>query len=421
MSILDSVFASVTGNNSLDLNESEIVATAEEAAEAVVDAAISDSEADIAEHEKDIQSHEVAIESLEDKVEELEEIIDGQESMMSGATPFNAGLFHDRMVRGAKIVARMGAPIEVGGVESYADASTANLQAYSGIESMKETATKAIAAAKKFFIDLYNSFISLFTGLFNKLKAQGDKAQVMKSALLKGGEVKSDVTPPKSASLLETNGKSKAVDVLVRATGTIYSEMNKLGSGAVDSGAAAVSAIAEEIAKVGSKSVEGKTDSTETLDVKVGQSGKLKIVSPLKDGGIGSTKLTFTLGEAPAKSSASKSDLVSVLTEVIDGSRKLQNAKLDKTALAQQRDKAIGVMSKLAAMEPDAGKDEKKQGAGAIKAAHAAALKLGTGALRLGGEIMSAQIDFVKAHVGGSAKKDDAGKKEDDKKDEDKK
>lgn len=410
---LSDIFKSVAGQENAELTETTIVATAEEAAEAIVDKEIAEAEADIAEHDKDIASHETAIEALEEKVEELEEEVAGLESMMSGATPFNAELFAHRYARAAKISAKFGTQVEVQGSESFADASTANLAAYAGVEAFKETAGKAVATVKKFFVDLYNSFINFFVGAFNKLKGLGQKAQVVKSSLLSGGEVKSDVTPPKSASLLETNGKSKVVDAVVKASGQVYQSMNSLGDGREDSGAAAVAQIADALASAGTKSVSGKTESTETLSVAVGQSAKVTIVSPLKDAGIGSTKIGFSLGEAPAKSTASKTDLVSILTDVIKDSSRLQNAKLDKGALTTQRDKAIGYMEKLAAVSPDADKKEKTQGAGAIKAAHSAGLKLGAGAIKLGTAVLDAQLDFVKAHVGGAKKED---KKEEDKK-----
>ncbi|QYN79983.1 internal head protein [Kosakonia phage Kc263] len=413
---LANIFSSVAGQESAELDMPAVVATAEEAAEAVVEAEIKTAEADIAEVEKDIAQQETAIEALEEKVEELEEVIEGTESMLRGDTPFNAGLFAHQFKQGAKIVAKFGAPVEVSGVESYADVSTANLNAYAGIESFKETAGKAIGAIKKFFVDLYNSFINMFSGMFNKLKGLGQKAQVIKSSVLSGGEVKSGVTPPKSAGLLETNGTSKAVDALAKACGSVYGAVNKLGSGAENSAASAIAEVADDFAKAGTKSVEGKSDSTETLAIKVGQGATVKVVSPTKDAGLGSVKVSFSLEGTPAASTASKTDLVSILTNVINGSRTLQNAKLDKTALTRQRDQAIGMMTKLADIA-DADKKDRKAGAGAIKAAHTAGLKLGAGAVKLGTAILDAQLDFVKAHVGGKAAEKKDEKKEEEKKD----
>jgi len=295
---LENLFARIGGMES-DLTTTEITATAEEAAEAIVDAEISDAEANIAEHDKDIASHETAIEALEEKVEELEEVVDGLESQMSGATPFNAGLFQYQMARGAKVAAKFGVTVEVAGAESFADASTANLNAYAGIESMKEVATKALAGAKKFFVELYNSFINLFVGLFSKLKGIKNKAGVLKSAVNSAATLKDEPALPKSASLLESDGTTNAIPALVAVGGKVFSELQGLGLAREDDSAQAVHGIADAFGSAGSKTIEGKNDSNETIVVKLGTSAEVRIVAPVRDTGIGKTGVTVKLGEAP--------------------------------------------------------------------------------------------------------------------------
>lgn len=394
---LANIFNSVAGQENEDLSANEIIATAEEAAEAVVEAEIKTAEADIAEAEKDIESHDVAIEALEDKVEELEEIIEGNEAMMSGATAFNAGLFADRMARGAKILAKFGAPIEVKGAESYADASTANIEAYAGMESIKATAGKAVATIKKFFIELYNSFISLFVGLFNRLKGIKNKASVVKAKVQKAEKVKDEVSFPKSAALLNKDGGFN-YSALIAVGGKVYSELQDLGVANEDDSAKAVHSIADSFSGIGTKSIEGKTDSSETLTISLAGGATVKIVAPTKDAGLGKVNVTVTAGEKADVNKLEKGKLIELCNSVASNADKLQNAKLDKSALTTQRDRAIGVMEKRAA-EAGTEKKDSKAAVGAVKAAHRDGLKLGKAATALGADALEAQLALVSAHV----------------------
>jgi hypothetical protein len=411
---LSDIFKSVAGQENAELSETAIVATAEEAAEAVVDKEIAEAEADIAEHDKDIASHETAIEALEEKVEELEEEVAGIESMMSGATPFNAELFAHRMARGAKISAKFGVPIEVQGAESYSDASTANLAAFAGVESMKEVAGKAVGAVKKFFIDLYNSFINMFVGLFNKLKGIKNKAGTTKAAVNAGTVKDGEVSLSKSASLLDANGSSKAISALIAVQGKCFSELGGLGIAREGDSAQAAHAVADAFGSAGTKTIEGKNDSTETLKVVIGTGAEIHVVAPVTDAGLGKANVTIKLGEAPKGGKLDKSVLLSLVNSVASDADKLHNAKLDKNALTTQRDKAVGAIEKNQAPASSQTGDDKKEvksTIGAVKAAHTAALKYARGATNLGADILEAQLAFVKAHMGGSAPK-----KEDDKK-----
>lgn len=403
---LESIFKSVSGQENADLDLPAVVATAEEAAEAVVDKEIADANAEIAEHDKDIAQHETAIEALEEKVEELEEVIEGTESMLNGTTDFNAALFAHQYAQGAKIVAKFGAPVEVQGVESYADVSTANLNAYAGIESFKETAGKAVGAIKKFFVDLYNSFINLFVGLFNKLKGIKNKAATVKASLSKAEKLKEKVSLPKSASILDKDGEFGGIATLVNTCGKVYSELQGLGVAQEGDAANAVHAICDTFAGIGTKTVSGKNEATETLEVKV-NGATVSIVAPVSDAGLGKVGVSVKAGEAPAETAPkSKEVLMRIVNSVGANADKLQNAKMDKSALTQQRDRAIGVMEKAAA---EAGNQEgadkgeikkgKKSATGAIKQAHAAGLKLGRAATSLGADILDAQLAFVKAHI----------------------
>lgn len=404
---LKSILASVAGLESADLDANLVQiaeVTAEEAAEAVIDKEIAVVEKDIAEHDHAIESNENAIDAIEDKIEELEESIEGLESMMSGGTAFNAELFAHRYAQGAKIVAKLGAPVELHGAESYSDASTANLNALAGVESMKETAVKAAGAAKAFFVQLYNSFIAVITGLFNRFKGLEKKAAVVKSAI-SGKEIPAGkVKLPKSAAVLNDKGHAGVVTAILSSVAKTYQGLDGLGNSPEDGPAKAVASIAEALAGMGTKSVTGKTETTETLEIKV-NGVTVKIVSPLTDGGLNSASFTTTGGEAPGEITAlGKAALVQICTEVGADAKKLQAAKLDSRALTTLRDKSIADMEKRAAAMAGE-KDEKKAAIASIKGAHKAALKLSRGAFGFAGDVLDAQLAFVKAHVGAVAEK----------------
>jgi len=400
MSLKD-IFAGVAGQESADLDATTVVATAEEAAEAVVEAELKTAEADIATAEKDIAQHETAIEAIEEKVEELEETIEGMESMISGATPFNAELFAHQYRHASKITAKFGQPVDVMGAESFSDASTANLAAFAGMETFRETAGKAVGAVKKFFIDLYNSFINLFVGLFNKLKGIKAKAGTTKASLQAAKETKAEVTLQKSASLLEANGSSKAIAALVTVQGKCFSELSGLGMAREGDSANAAHAVAAAFNGAGSSSVDGKTETTENLVIKVGQGAEVTVVAPTKDAGLGKAAVTVKEGEAPKGAKLDKSVLLNILNSVASDADKLHNAKLDKAALTTQRDKAVAAIEKNQAPKEDRtadGKAEVKSTISAVKAAHSAGLKYARGATNLGAAILDAQLSFVKAH-----------------------
>lgn len=410
---LQSIFQSVAGVEDADLNETAIVATAEEAAEAVVDKEIAEAETAIAEHDKDISEHETAIEALEEKVEELEEEVDGMESMLSGSTPYNAELFAYRFSRGAKIAGKFGQSVEVQGTESYADASTASLNAYAGIESMKEVAGKVVGAIKKFFVDLYNSFINMFVGLFNRLKGLKAKAGTLKAKVNSGTVKDGEISLPKSSALLEPNGSSKAIPALIAVQGKAFSELGGLGVAREGDSAQAAHAVADAFGAAGSKTIEGKNDDTEKLVVKVGSDATVEITAPVRDAGLGKATVSVKLGESGKGGKLEKSVLLSLVNGVASDADKLHNAKLDKNALTSQRDKAIGTIEKNQApkgQRSDDGKKEVKSTIGAVKGAHTAALKYARAATSLGADILAAQLDFVNAHMGGSAPKADSTK-----------
>lgn len=403
---LKNVFASIAGQESADLDANlvqVVEVTAEEAAEAVIDKEIAECEKDIATHDHAIEKHEDAIDAVEEKLEELEEVIDGLESQMSGATPFNAALFAHQYAQGAKIVAKMGAPVEVHGAESYADASTANLNALAGVESMKETAVKAAGAAKKFFVELYNGFIAVITGIFNRFKGIEKKAALAKSAVSAAPAEKftGEVTRSGKAKWADQNGHApKVVDAIVEAGNTLSATLETGNAGSMVDG---IDRVIDKLAKMGVKKTAGD-------NVEIELEGGIVVIHPPKDDAdLARVSMTVKGPTDQTKWTApkpSKSALESVCNEVAKDAKKLQIAKFDSKALTATRDKAIAMMEKRGATEDKDGSDV-KSGVGAIKSAHRAGMKLIRGAFGLAGDVLDGQLAFVKACLGGAAPKEE--------------
>ena len=408
MSTLDLIFASVAGNENVDLDKVENIAevTAEEAAEAVVEAEIKEVEKDVAELETQCEKQETSIDAIEEKVEELQEHVDGLEAMGSGATPFNAAMFAYHFAKGSKIAERFGAKVEHVGAESFADASSANLNAFAGVESMKDTIVKGAGTVKKFFVELYNTFIAMFVGLFNRLKGIEKKAGVLKSQLTgattKTGKIN---IPAEAGALLDEKGSAgSAIAAIVSAIGDVR---GVVGSNPL----VGASKVINDLAKMGTKSTTATGSDIDGLKIKVGAT-VFAVGAPKTEAGLGKVSVVIKKeGEGIKEINAvDKSALVSLVDSVATNAGKLQSANLDAKNLQKQRDTAI------ASLEAKSDKEEDKGHAQNVRNAHKAVLKVTKEAVKFGGNILDAQLGFVKAHLGGSAKKEDD--KKDDKKDD---
>lgn len=411
---LKNMFAQIAGQENIDLDASlvsQVEATAEEAAEAVIEKEIAECDKTIAEHDHQMEKQEDAIDAIEEKVEELEEVIEGLESQMSGATPFNAGLFAYQYAQGAKIVAKMGGSVELHGAESFSDASTANLNGLAGVESMKEVAGKAAGAAKKFFVELYNGFIAVITGIFNRFKGIEKKAANLKSQVSGAAAEKftGEVTRAGSAKWADQNGKApKVVDAIIAAGNTLSATLEAGNAGGIVDG---IDSVIDKLAAMGTKTTEGDKV---IVDV---NGGRIEIHAPKDDADLAKVSIAVKAPGDSTKWTApkpSKSALEGICNEVAAQAKKLQIAKFDSKALTATRDKAIAQMEKRGA-EQDREKGDVKSGVGALKAGHRAGMKLIRGAFGLAGDVLDGQLAFVKACIGGKAPKAEGDDKKDNK------
>lgn len=403
MSSFDSIFASVSGQESGADYIPPVIAP-EEAEAAVIEAELSNVEKEVAQQEVVIQQAETAIDAIEDKIDDLQEQIEGMESMMNGTTPYNAALFADKYARMAKIVARFHVPISHVGAESLSEVTDANLNAYAGLCSAKETAGKALGKVKEFFISLYNSFIAAITGLFNRLNGIKKSAENLKKTVqgkekIKEGKVK---IPTAAALYLDKNGNAgNGITALVSGLNVVPQHLDQLNGGkSINAVASVVDLVADKMMKFGSVATKEKTADTATFVVSVDGNKVATVVAPITDKGIPSTKWTTGTDAKNLTTeldvSVSKSDLVQLCVAVAEGAGKLQTARLDSKSLNSSRDKAIAALDKG---DSEAEKEAHGESKAAIKAGHRAVLALGKAAIGLGGDILVAQLGFIKAHI----------------------
>ncbi|MGL4614334.1 MAG: hypothetical protein ACRCVV_10650 [Shewanella sp.] len=393
---LHDIFASVTGNENLENGvEEQIEATVEAVVEAQVAAEIAEAGEAVAEAEADIQKAEVAIEALEEKVEELEEVVEGMESMLSGATPFNAALFHDQYKRAAKVSAKFGQPTEVHGVESFADASTASLNALAGVESFKENAAKGVAAVKKFFVDLYNGFINFFAGILNKFKGLENRAKSLKEKVTAKEKLAEKVKLPKSAGWISADGAGE--DVAAVMTNVVNKCQAAMTIGASGTPFTNIKAACEELKDLGKASQTSDSEAATTFKVVV-EKASFSITVPKKTEGLAGVSIAVNgpgEGADVEIKAKDKEALNRILVAVMVRAKTLQFAKLDRKALEANRDASIAKIEKLAAEQSA----DKKAQVAEYRNGSKAGLKLQQGGLKISGVILSAQLDYVAAHV----------------------
>lgn len=402
---IQAILAGVYGAE--DLGEAEVVATAEEAAEAIIDKEIAEIETEVAEASAEVSEHTNAIEALEEKVEELEEAVEGMEALTGGKEPWNPALFAERYAKAAKIASKLGNDkIDVLGAESLADENTALLTTVNGMEGFKETAAKAGGAIKAFFVGLYNGVINWMGGLFNGFIAKKTKADsLIKKIDGEKFKAKEKYSEGKWAAYLsggkETTLLASTINGVQTAAVAVLSKENPAEL------VAGVKSAIDALTKVGQSSVSATNELSETINVKYGNGAKIVIISPKAadkqiDKALNKVSMKSAVGEyTPKKDQAglSAQDLKAILNAVKNDCDKLRYAKADGKSLTAARDHTISNMERAAARKDADGKKESAYAISCVKGAHKGALNLLTGATDLASKIISARLALVSANV----------------------
>jgi len=190
----------------MGLNILDMYAGAEEleldgAAGTVVDAVEDVVKSEIAEVTVAIEEQSQQVEQLVDKVEELEEaveeateVVEGMESLINSGN-FNAMAFAQLYRRGVVLGNKLGANIqgERMGAESITDASTAQMYARQGIESIMDSIKEYGRKAIEFIKHIFNTVINFFVSIFDKAAALEKRCDQLKKRLEDGAKVKEQI------------------------------------------------------------------------------------------------------------------------------------------------------------------------------------------------------------------------------------
>lgn len=383
---LQAIYASLAGNENADLDGNVVTtATVEELVEARVDAEVAEATAAVADAEKEVEQMSVAIEAVEEKIEELEEQIDGLESMLNGTKEYNAALFAHQFAQASKIANRFGGEqISVLGAESLADAATAQLNAFSGVESFKEKAKAAGAGVKNFFIKLFNSFINMIKGFFNKFQALENRANGLATKVGAKEKMPEKVKPAGAAGWVGADGKAPDV---ASALSALEGSMERIAKGDVG----ALASVLNKLKGFGTAApVQAATQGVKAFRVAINR-GELVVAIPEGAGNIGKANVAVNgvKGEATEQDALSKEAAVKVLKEAASMAAAFKGSKLSEKGLTAARDKAIAEVESA----------EDKQNADLVKGGSTAGLKTLQGINKLGINVIEGKIALGAAHA----------------------
>lgn len=381
---LHAIYSSLAGNEDLG-TDVVTTATVEELVEARVDAEVAEATAAVAEAEKEVEQMSVAIEAVEEKIEELEEQIDGMESMLNGTKEYNAALFAHQFAQASKIANRFGGEqVSVLGAESLADVATAQLNAVAGVESFKEKVKAAATGVKNFFIKLFNSFINMVKGFFNKFQALENRANGLAEKVGKKDQMPKLVKPANAAGWVGADGKAPDVAGALTA---LEGAMDRIVKGDVG----ALSGVLNKLKGFGSASpVAAPAQGVKAFRVAVNK-GELVVAIPEGAGNLAKAAVSINgvKGEVPEQDALSKEAAVKVLKEAAAAAAAFKGSKLTEKGLTAARDKAIAEVESA----------EDKQHADLVKGGATAGLKALQGVNKLGIAVIEGKIALGAAHA----------------------
>ena len=412
--MLKSRLSAILGSEDMDLDQ-PVVVSPEVVVEQQQDVAIAEAEAEVAEVAADVEQAESDIEVLEERVEDLEEAVEGLESMINGSESWNPALAESLYARARKIDARTfgeDSAVSFKGAESFSDRDTAQMEILSGLEDLKEKASKLWEAVKQFFINLYNNMISFFQGLFNRFRGIETKAQAMVTRVNNTADdkIKKEITLGGWNAFVDAEKtKGKAT---VGHTSAIAS-IRQLGQGIVGG----MEHVVENNRKALSKLVEGGSDkksddkdkNVETLEFKQGGIA-FTVTMPLsapenKASALAQTKVSYKATKDGVKTSgtlttgSSKSDLAEIAKSVVKDAKDAQVAQFKEQELKTARDKAIASIEVNARGGEDAEKKAAKEQVAIVKNGHNANLRCAATISRFEGDLLKAKLQYVSAHL----------------------
>jgi len=397
--------------------------------EAVVDAVEDVVKTEIAEVTVAIEEQSTAVEQLVAKVDDLEEaveeateVVEGMESLINSGN-FNPLAFAQLYNRGVKLGNKLGANIQGDrmGAESITDASTAEMYARQGLESImdsiKEYGKKAIEFIKHIFNTVINFFVSIFdkaTGLerrCDQLKKRLEDSTKLKETVKLGGwnvyidYAKGGLGTAKTAGFEATQGAiAKLTELGKNVSGISLEDFKSAYSGLI-------SAIKTD-AKAAGKYNEKKAG---THDVLIGVMNGIRIqvsyidsdIKTMAEAAAAARSLKMVVMKDPeakkltsgeVKSKSDKSALLKAISEVRGTGAFIRNTKVAKAFSAAERDRVVGSLNAIKGGDADKSAEVNGQ-VNLVKAVYSSTSTMATNVTKVAINSAGAVLDCVAAHL----------------------
>lgn len=397
--------------------------------EAVVDAVEDVVKTEIAEVTVAIEEQSTAVEQLVAKVDDLEEaveeateVVEGMESLINSGN-FNPLAFAQLYNRGVKLGNKLGANIQGDrmGAESITDASTAQMYARQGMESImdsiKEYGKKAIEFIKHIFNTVINFFVSIFdkaTGLerrCDQLKKRLEDSTKLKETVKLGGwnvyvdYAKGGLGSAKTAGFEATQGAiAKLTELGKNVSGISLEDFKSAYSGLI--------AAVKTDAKASGKYNEKKAG---THDILIGVMNGIRIqvsyidseIKTMAEAAAAARSLKMVVMKDPeakkltsgeVKAKADKSALLKAISEVRGTGAFIRNTKVAKAFSAAERDRVVGSLNAIKAGDADKSAEVNGQ-VNLVKAVYSSTSTMATNVTKVAINTAGAVLDCVAAHL----------------------
>jgi hypothetical protein len=411
------------GAEELELEGGAGGAAVVDAVEDVVKTEIAEVTVAIEEQSQQVEQLVAKVDELEEAVEEATEVVEGMESLINSGN-FNSLAFANLYNRGVKLGNKLGANIggERMGAESITDASTAQMYARQGIESIMDSIKEYGRKAVEFIKHIFNTVINFFVSIFDKAAAIEKRADQLKKRLEDGAKIKEQVKlgswnvwvdyAKNGLAGVKPKGFDASQGALAKLT-ELGKNVNGIELEDFKSAYSGVIAAIKSDAKSAGKYNEKKAG---THDVLIGVLNGIRIqasyidsdIKTMADAANAARSLKFVVMKDPeakkltsgsdVKAKADKSALLKEIGEIRAISKTLREGKVAKAFSAAERDRVIGSLNAIKAGDNDKASEVNGK-VTLVKAVYSSTSSVGTNLTKVIVNAAGAALDCVAAHI----------------------
>jgi hypothetical protein len=394
-----------------------------DAVEDVVKTEIAEVTVAIEEQSQQVEQLVAKVDDLEEAVEEATEVVEGMESLINSGN-FNSLAFANLYNRGVKLGNKLGADIqgERMGAESITDASTAQMYARQGMESIMDSIKEYGRKAIEFIKHIFNTVINFFVSIFDKAAAMERRCDQLKKRLEDGSKIKEQIKLGSWNVYIDyakgglgagtTKGFESALAAITKLT-----ELGKNVSGiSLEDFKSAYSALIAAIksdAKAAGKYNEKKAG---THDVLIGVIHGIRIQASYIDSEIktmaeaanAARSLKFVVMKDPeakkltsgadVKAKHDKSALLKEIADVRKVGQVIREGKVAKAFSSAERDRVVGSLNAIKAGDNDKAADVNGK-VTLVKAVYSSTSSVTTSMTKYMINSAAAVLDCVAAHI----------------------